>query len=412
MLSQTLKKNILYILSGLAVLLIILIEAKTRGDFDIFLAASKDLLHQKNIYQEKYSEWYHYFYSVSFALVLAPFTFLPVYFVKVLWLILNVYFVSKIWSNIQELLPLSVLPKKIKVLITLVSFLFVLKFLRDNFHVAQVTILILFLTLQGLKLIWNGKDIQGAFLLALGIDIKLLPIVFIPYLFYRKKWKALVFVIGFIVGLTFLPALFIGFEYNAFLLGERFYLINPQNQEHILDTSERSFHSLTTLLSTLFVENSRNQYDLFIKRNIANLSLEQLSLIINITRLFFIGLTLYFLQSKPFKKENNPLQRLYEVSYICLIIPLIFPHQQHYAFLFVFPATSYCIYYCYQKYFLIKTNSWRKYSVIILLVLIFFLLNSHFILGTFIPFYDHFKTLTYGSLLLVVMLMVFNPKKY
>jgi hypothetical protein len=271
----------------------------------------------------------------------------------------------------------------------------------------------LFLTLKGLSLISEGKVIKGAFLLALGIDIKILPLVFLPYLIYRGEWKAFIFSCAFLVLFALIPCLFIGIDYTTFLIAERWHLINPSNEEHILDTLERSFHSLTTVLSVFLVENSGDKFALPVKRNIADISLEQLSLVINIVRAFFILLTLYFLRSKPFEKHVSSLQRLYEISYICLIIPLIFPHQQHYAFIFVFPAVCYVLFFTISHF---KNASQPKKGFPILLTffltLIFFLLNSHFILGTYSVYYDHFKTMTFGVLLLLLLLIILTPRKF
>lgn len=413
---QQLKKSWIYIVSGVLLFLVILLEAQVKGDFDIFMYASADLLKGKNIYAETYHEWYHYYYSVFFALVLSPLTFLPLYFVKVLWLSANVFFVYRIWKVISSLLPLDFLSKKIQMIFTVLAFLFVLKFLRDNFHVAQVTILILYLTLEGLRLIWNDKPLMGAFLLALGIDIKLLPLVFLPYLIYRGEWKALFFCLLFLFVFALIPGIFIGFEFNSFLLAERWNLLNPSNQEHVLDTAERSFHSLTTFLATLLVEDSGDKFALPLKRNVADLTIDQLNLVINIARLLLIGFTLYFLRSKPFKSSVQPLQRLYEISYICLVIPLIFPHQQHYAFFFIFPASTYLLFYLFRKYYsdsnsLLKVSHSSRNVLSGLLILIFFLVNSHFILGTFNEYYDHFKTLTWGVLLLLIVLACCPPEK-
>jgi len=273
-----------YYFGGLVILIIILFEARGKGDFNIFVSASRDLLLGKDIYQIQYNEWYHYYYDILFALILTPFTYLPLYVVKLIWLILNVFFVYRIWKILMDYLPISLLRKNSKILFILLSFVFILSFLRDNFHLAQVSIFILYLTLEGLFFINNNRIITGSILIALGINIKLLPIVIIPYLIYRREWKSTLYIIGFIIVFLFLPILFIGFDYNNFLLIERWHLINPMNKAHILDTSERSFHSLTTLLATLLVKDSGEWHALTLKRNIANISIENLNIVINVVR--------------------------------------------------------------------------------------------------------------------------------
>lgn len=411
------KNTWLYYLGGLVLVAIILFEARGKGDFNIFISASRDLMSGRNIYQIQYNEWYHYYYNVLFALILVPFTYLPLYFVKVIWLILNVFFVYRIWKILIDLIPVSLLKGKSKTFFVIASFIFILSFLRDNFHLAQLTICILYLTLEGLFLISNKKIIAGSLFIALGIDIKLLPIVIIPYLMYRNEWKSVFLILGFIIVFLFLPILFIGVDYNHFLLIERWNLINPMNQAHILDTSERSFHSLTTLLATLLVKNCGDLYALALKRNIADISIENLNIVINVTRGVLAFLTLYFLRTWPFTRTTSKLQKLYELSYICLIIPLIFPHQQHYAFFFIFPATTYIVFYLIYSFFNNETHNQdknyktKKYILITLTCFVYLLTNSRFILGEFNHFYDHYKTLTYGVILLMILLVFCKPDK-
>lgn len=414
---QLLKKYWLHILLGIAVLGVILFEASGNGDFNIYLSASHDLLEHKNIYQIYYNEWFHYYYDVLFALILAPFSFLPVYWVKVGWLLLNVFFVYRIWKIITSWLTLETLTNKARIALTVISFVFALRFLRDNFHLAQVTIFILYTILEGLKLIFSGKKACGALLLAFGITVKLLPLVIIPYLLYRKEWRAAVFTIAFVVIILIVPAVFVGWEYNTFLLTERWHSINPNNKIHVLDTDERSFHSLSSLLATLLVENCGDEnHVLQIKRNIADISIDKLNMIINIFRLFFVGCTLFFLRTRPFVKSPSNLQTLYELGYICTIIPLIFPHQQHYAFFFMFPAAVYLFYFLINNYYtnpktLDTTGLKKRNRLVAYLSIVFLLTSSHFILGTFNDYYDHFKTLTYGVIFFLFVLFFNSPDK-
>ncbi len=406
-----LKTYWIQFISIVAVLIVLIVESKGRNDFDIFISASKDLMLGKNIYAISYNDWYHYYYDVLFALLLSPFNSLPIFFVKLIWLCGNVFFVFRIWKIIYNWLPINHWSSSQKHIFTLLSFVFVLSFLRDNFHLAQLTIFILYLILEGLNLISNDKIIAGSALIALGINIKLLPLFILPYLIYRNQWKAFFYIVLFCAIGLLLPALFIGYHYNIFLLIERWHLINPTNQQHILDTSERSFHSLTTLLTTLLIKDCGDTFALPIKRNIADISIENLSIAINCCRCFFIFFTLYFLQ-KPFTTSVTKIQRLYEVSYICIIIPLLFPHQQFYAFLFIFPATTYLLFFLFNNYFLQKNKSKNKKALLIAaLAIIYFLTNSHFILGVFNDYYQHFKTLTYGVLMLIIVLAFCHPNK-
>lgn len=408
------KTNKMNLFLGILLLVLLLIESKTKGDFDIFMSASKDLLAGENIYQISYHEWYHYYYDVLFALLISPLQVIPIYWANFIWLLLNLFFTYRIWKIISFYLPVKVLKDKKQRWLKIISFFLVFSLWYKNIHLTQMTIFILYLCLEGIYAIEYKKTLLGSILIAVGISIKILPILLIPYLIYRGYFKAIIYILIALAVVLFLPALIIGYEYHLFLLNERWILINPLNKEHVLDVSERSFHSLTSLLSVLFVENAGNAHSLDLKRNIANVNMETLQLIINAVRLFFIILTLYFIRALPFKRTTNKLQLFYELSYILLIIPLIFPHQQHYAFFFVFPAISYLVFYILIKYFNAEKSNLsrpKKIALIGFVFVIYLLLNSHFILGAFRNIYDHYKTLTYGVLLIIPLLAIMRPTK-
>ncbi len=401
-------KRILFFLAGLALLYFLYIESQGQGDFFIFLSASQDLFKGENIFEKSYVDSYHYFYSVFFAILLHPLTWLPFQLAKFLWLALNVFFVFRIFQIIKNLLPLHSFSKKQLLFMRIAGFVFAFRFVFENLHHSQTTILLLYLCLQGLQLVFSNKPLPGAALIALGINIKILPIVLLPYLFYRGFFKAGSFVIAFYALFLFFPAVFVGWEFNQTLLSTWLTLINPGNTVHILDVDERSFHGLSTLLSTLLAENVPDAYALSIKRNIANVSLDQLNLILNVVRLALISFSLYFFRSLPFRSATGMKQQFWEVSYLLMLIPLIFPHQQHYGFLFICPAFVFCLYYFIQNR---KLMSKAKYNFILISCCVIYLVcNLKILLGEFNDYYEHFKILTYGALLLIPVLAICVPK--
>lgn len=393
----------------IGILLYLFIESSNRGDFHIFMAASSDLFKQQNIYGNLYFDGYHYYYSILFAILIYPLTFLDSHFAVFLWLLLNVFFLYRIFKLLAGLLPLGNLTPQQQNWWWILCILFSMRLVLENFHVAQMTICLLYLTLEGFDLIRRQKELSGAALIALGINIKLLPIVIVPYLLYRGFFKASAYIVLFYIIFTLLPVLIIDAGQFRLLLISWAKLINPLNSDHIMDVAERSFHSLSTLLSILLVEHVPDKFALPIKRNIADVSVHTLYHVILIARLSLVSFTLYFLRSWPFKPAYSNLHRYWELSYILMIIPLIFPHQQHYAFLFMVPAFMYCLYY-------LVANKNKKSSTFIyisgaVLTLIYLSVNLKLLLGEFNQYYEHFKILTYGALLLVVVMAVFRPEK-
>jgi hypothetical protein len=390
-----------------------LIESKGGGDFKLFLEASKDLFEGKNIYTETYNEWYHYYYDLFFAIIIYPLSFLPLYVAKFIWISFNIFLVYKTWNLLSSWIPIELLSEKSVNILRFLVWFFMLRFLRDNLHLCQMTISVLFLSLKGLDLIKEKKIVLGSLFISVGISVKILPIVLIPYLLYRSYFKSSILILVFVVSLQFLPALVLNFNYLIFLLEQRITSLNPANTNHILDTSERSFHSLTTLLSTLLIENCGDSHALLLKRNFANITLNNLKIIIQVVRLVLVLFSIYFLKNTLFRTQVRKLDSLYELSYIFLIVPLIFPHQQHYAFYFIFPAIVYLAFYW--VYFYENAEKKRGEFKFALLIsfgfIVYFLTNCHLILGAFNEYYDHFKILTYGVMLLIPLLVYSSPKK-
>jgi hypothetical protein len=395
----------------LVVLFIVFFEAKGQGDFHIYLQASNDIFKGENIYIKMYHEWFHYYYDSLFVIILYPFTFLPFYLANLIWLLLSAILTFFLFNRIWTFLPKDILGAKENRYLSYIAFLFLFFTWQKNIHVGQITIVILYLCVESIYQILKGNKTLGSFLLGIGISIKIMPIVLIPYLVYKGYFKAVILTISCVILFTISPILFIGLDQQLFLIGERWKMLNPNNAIHVLDVEERSFHSITTLLSVLFVENARNNFTLDYVRNIADVSLDSLKWIILLVRLFFIGLTIYFLDRKMFQPSGDRISYLYAMSYILLITPLIFPHQQQYAFFFALPAVIYILFV--MKYLKKMTiySSLKFNFLVLILGFIFILLNAHFYLGFMRNILDHYKLFTYGVLLLIPVLMILNPKK-
>jgi hypothetical protein len=397
-----LRKYYLYIYCFAAIWIASLYAFQIPGDFHIFLQASSDLLQGKNVYDTLYNQWYHYYYGLSFAILLYPLTLIPIQLAAFVWLIFNFYFLYCIGRRIIFWLNINNNTHQRLVLIIL---LFCIQFLLQNLRYGQMTIFILYSVFEFLQALQEKKTGKASLFLAAGIHIKILPVVFIPWLMYRAQWKTL--------SVTLL-ALFTFYLFPYFIIGENAYksnliswyhLINPSNEKHILDTDESSFHSLTTLLATLFVEKVPDTYALTLKRNIANITIDNLLILTTLTRLLFISTVLLVFRAKPFYKNKNRIDDFNEVSFILCLIPLIFPHQQHYAFLLCWPAAT-----------LLIMNEWKKNESLkftgILLIVIFLSFNLTFILGQFKAYYEHYKIISYAAILLIVLFIIKSRSFY
>ncbi|MEI6021806.1 MAG: hypothetical protein WCR21_11815, partial [Bacteroidota bacterium] len=165
-----------------------------------------------------------------------------------------------------------------------------------------------------------------------------------------------------------------------------------------------------TLLATLLIKNVPDYYAMSLRRNIFDLPYHVFANVLLFSRLFIVFLAIKFLKWPPFKRSDSSLHTTLEIAYVLLAIPIIFPHQQHYAFLFAVPAFAFAWYYFLNN----KTNFTRKgrHVFICLLGMSFVLCTIKIWLGEFNGYYEHYKILTYGALLLIpILFMVSNGIK-
>lgn len=140
-----------------------------------------------------YDEWLyvnegyycHYFYSPFWATLLIPFGNVPPFYIQCFWLVLNLFFVYRLIALLK-----TYWSAHIPNWIWLVLLAFSIRFLLYNLEMMQMTIFVLWGSLESLRLMRTKKWIWGALLLAFIINVKLLPIVLIPYLIFRAQFKS------------------------------------------------------------------------------------------------------------------------------------------------------------------------------------------------------------------------------
>ncbi len=378
------------------------------SDFTVFLEAASMISEG----QSPYNEWIFvsegnycfYFYSPFWAVLLIPFSYLPEFVPQLLWLILSAFFLYRIWQLLKQYIAPEIIPKRLMNIVLILTVLMSVRFILYNFEMIQMTVFLLWGSLESIRLINEKRFVFGTALLAFVINVKILPIVIIPYLIYRGQLKAVVITLGFSVLFLFLPALFIGWDQNTVLLTEWFDVINPTNSEHLLE-ADLGPHSLTALIPTLF---SETEGILPSHRNIMSLSVENAVLVMNGIRVVLIFFALYFLAWPPFKAAKSKIHDLYALSYLFLMIPLIFPHQQKYAFFCIVPAIFYTLNFLVNNYG--KKEGRGKYYLIVVLFSLSFLLmtgTTDGLVGRELnQLFQHYKLITYGTLLLIPVLVL------
>ena len=409
-----LNKKQTYIVSSIFLLFVFYLikEAISGGDLDYYLYVSERLLKGENIYIPNNDLKFNYIYGIIFTFILVPFTYLPNFILNFVFLFLTLYWSLGIWKLIIDYLDINNFNKKEINYLIFFSFLLIFRALLYNFGMQQLTVLLLFAILYSLILIHKGKYIKASILISIVTAIKIIPIVFLPYLIYRKEFKASIYFVLFtILFLFFVPVLFLGLDKTLLFLDTWINVLIPSS-DIIRPTAKeigRGAHDLNVWLLTLLSETKGN---FTYTRNIISLSYEQTQIIVNLVRFFLISLTLYFLNTKPFQKAKNKINILWEISYITLIIPLIFPVQQKYAFYFLYPS---CVYLVWFVIFYYKKLSYMnlKLKVIISLLIISFILSTIssdlFIGRHYSQLAHYYKLITYGTIILIPALIIANP---
>lgn len=384
------------------------------GDFLIYYQAAADMLQGKNVYENFYgqSHVFPYYSSPTWALLTGILTPLPFPLAAAVWKACSLFFLYRIWVLMESYFDVHALSVKEYRTFVLLSFFSVSFVIYRNFALNQFTVFLLYVVLQGTHwIIEEKKPVLGALLISLGIACKVLPLVIVPYLIYRKEWKGALLIPVCFVAWLLLPAFLVGVPECIQLLQDWWVRINPNNEMNIFDVSTNDIHGLPSLISTLFIKDiGFDQYTLHIRRHIVDLDPSVVVVIIQSIRLLFLLFTLYFLRTLPFVREERPQWKFWELGYVLLVTPLIFPQQRLYAFLFIFPMVTYLAYY------LIRLNQERiaqkqpipfRFYVYVLGLILF---NLELIFGNYREHYWHYKTVTYSVFILLYFYASHPPK--
>lgn len=382
----------------------VVIAAGERNDMDIFLQASRDILDGRNAYLMRYNEWYRYFYSPFFALVIAPFGWMGPVAAKLTWGVLivgmmlrSVHLING-WLGMKSMTPMH--RARFHALLLLLLF----QPVRDNINSMQLTPLLVWGMLEGVRLIRLGRGAWGGLLIAFGMDIKLLPLVLLPYLLWRRHWSGAIATVLFFAAMQVMPALVLGWDQLLELDRTRAELLNPSDARHILDEEEPSFISLGSLLSAYLSTEGGSSNTLALPRNIASLNLETIAALLLIGRLALVGLALWFIRWPPFRAQRDEQRVMWEVSYLLLCTTLLFPHQRNYGLLLALPAVAWLLH--------VRLNLVRFSGTAwtVALVVAGILLNAEMLLGEFADVYAHYKVKSILVLFLIGLLMIARPE--
>ena len=324
-----------YVLIFIYVLWLFSLKNRQTGgmdDFDVFFHSGERLLNGENIYGPPHYYNLKYFYSVLFAGIMGSIQALGINTVKWIWFVIN----TALFVRVFILLRIHVFKtEKSSVLIFFFLLLLFGKIVLVNYTFNQISVLILWTMFEAYHLLKKGHWVWAILILCLGINIKIMPIVLAPYIIVMGKKPFQIIGLGLAALLFFLyiPALFIGFETNQFLIGEWLKTLNPVSDIHVMQTYEYGFTDLSSMVTKFL---SAEPVYLEPQVNIADLSRPSLFLITNAIRAALLGSVVYLAFKAKHAVYGVDKGFVIAAGFMALI-PLCFPHQREYSFMFSMP---------------------------------------------------------------------------
>jgi hypothetical protein len=195
-----------------------LVYARRSVDFVGYTAVGRALLDGRDIYADTpagTNTW-----PPLFSFVAVPLTLLErvsPYMAHCIWIAL--IWVSIFWA--LDLLARMIYKKRLAfqegeefLTITspelLVPFLLAFPFIIINFELLQINTILFTLTLWGLFLQANGRQATGGIAIAAAAAMKVMAIAFLPYLVYRRRWRAVFWLAAATLVFFLSPALIFG----------------------------------------------------------------------------------------------------------------------------------------------------------------------------------------------------------
>lgn len=323
--------------------LFFIIRSYSRGnDINVYLYASKQFFTGEDIYSN--NPFNFYLYSPFFAMVMGVFSWAPLAVGRMLWTGLNLFLLYRSGVILyQWLKPHFNLKTPFKIAFFLIVFLLLVKGVNHNLKLGQITIMLLWLMVEGVDLVlYRDKKYWGVALIALGVMIKVIPGIALFFLLIKKEFKAVAVGGVMIISSLIIPAVIVGWEANVELTRHWFETINPKRGKYVLEDNS-GCQSLNALLPAYLYDFPNGEKIEGQDRTILSLPYKTVVNILQFSRVLlliaFIGVCLVGLQ----KHRLAPLLVYWQMSFMLLMVIAFFPHQMKYALILAVPAWAFLL---------------------------------------------------------------------
>ncbi len=186
-----------------------------RTDFTVYQLAGRAVVDGADIYQVRNVRGWAYVYPPPFAILMAPFAQLSVFWGALVWYLISVALV--VWALIMCVKGVrAVFPVEDRLLLlSIVPVALLAVWFMSGLARGQASVLLMWLVLAAFFWHWEGHDLRGGACLAGAILLKAFPLVLLGYFVWRRKWKFLLATLATLVlGGLILPGAVFGFRRN------------------------------------------------------------------------------------------------------------------------------------------------------------------------------------------------------
>ena len=150
-------------------------------------------------------------YPPVFAFIMIPFTFMPMWLRNAIWYALSIgaiYFGLKLCERV--VLKIFAVKFDLRELLWFraITLILSLKFILSVLENQAYDFLVFFLVILGVYGLLEKKDITASLGFSLAAALKATPLIFFPYILFKKRWKVFVLCTVFFLIFSFLPDFF------------------------------------------------------------------------------------------------------------------------------------------------------------------------------------------------------------
>jgi hypothetical protein len=192
-----------------------------RTDFTVYQLAGRAVLNGTDIYEVRNVRGWAYVYPPPFAILMAVFAPLSVFWGALLWYLISValaaWAVAMCVKMVRGMEGLNTDPF---VLAAVPVFLLLVYFLSGLAR-GQASVLVMWLVVAAFYWHWRKRDVAGGACLAGAVLLKVFPLVLLAYFAWQKRWRFLAAtVVAIVLGALVLPASVFGWQKNLAYLQE------------------------------------------------------------------------------------------------------------------------------------------------------------------------------------------------